>query len=75
MKDEFLEKLSEVGYDFCDDLGNKNFSVKKIESYKVSENFPVLRETDIKSNAINNVSYELIIKMIDDYKEDYNKWH
>lgn len=73
LKDEFLEKLSEIGYDFCDDLGNKNFSVKKIESYKVSENFPVLRETDIKSNAINNVSYELIIKMIDDYKEDYKK--
>ena len=25
LKDEFLEKLSEIGYDFCDDLGNKNF--------------------------------------------------
>ena len=71
-KDEFLNKLSEIGYDFCDDLGNKNYNVHKIESYLVDDSFPVLRESDIKSEAINNVSYELVLKLIDDYKEGLN---
>ena len=69
-KDEFLNKLSEMGYDFCDDLGNKNYSVHKVESYGVDDSFPALRESDIKSEAINNVCYELVLKLIADYKEE-----
>ncbi len=69
-KDAFLQKLSDIGYDFCDDLGNKNYSVSKIENYNVNEEFPILRESDIKSEAINNVSYELILKLIAAFKEE-----
>ena len=69
-KDSFLNKLSDIGYDFCDDLGDKNYSVHKIECYGVGDDFPALRESDIKSEAINNVSYELVLKLIAAFKED-----
>ena len=71
-KDSFLQKLLDVGYDFCDDLGNKNYSISKIETYSVNEEFPILRESDIKSEAINNISYELILKLITAFKEELN---
>ena len=70
IKDLFLIKLSEIGYDFCDDLGDKNYHVHKLENYIVNDNFPALREKDIKAEAINNVSYEIILKMIKDYMEE-----
>ena len=70
IKDLFLLKLSEIGYDFCDDLGDKNYHVHKVENYIVNEEFPALREKDIKAEAINNVSYEIILKMIKDYQEE-----
>lgn len=70
IKDLFLLKLSEIGYDFCDDLGDKKFHVHEVEKYLVNEEFPALREKDIKTEAINNVSYEIILKMIKEYMED-----
>lgn len=71
-KDLFLEKLSDIGYDFCDDLGNKNYHVHKVKAYRVCADFPVLREKDIKFEAINNVSYELVLKLVSDFMEDLN---
>lgn len=70
IKDLFLIKLSEIGYDFCDDLGDKNYHVHKVENYIVNDEFPALREKDIKAEAINNVSYEIILKMVKDYMEE-----
>lgn len=69
-KDLFLIKLSEIGYDFCDDLGNKNYHVHQVEPYRVDDNFPALHERDITAEAINNVSYELILKMLKEYMEE-----
>ena len=71
-KDLFLIKLSEMGYDFCDDLGDKNYHVHKVESYIVNNEFPALREKDINVDVINNVSYEIILKMIKEYMEELN---
>ena len=68
-KDMFLNRLSELGYDFCDDIGNKNYQVHEMTAYLVNSDFPILREVDIKSEAINNVGYELVLKLINDYKE------
>lgn len=70
IKDKFLQKLNDIGYDFCDDLGNKNYQVHSMISYKVDENFPALRENDVKSEAINNISYEIVLKLIKDYEEE-----
>lgn len=70
IKDLFLIKLSEIGFDFCDELGDKNYHVHKVENYVVNDDFPALREKDIKAEAINNVSYEIILKMIKDYMEE-----
>lgn len=70
IKDIFLDKLSSLGFDFCDDLANKNYNVSSIETYIVEGEFPALKENDIKSEAINNVSYELILKLIKDYRKD-----
>lgn len=66
-KDMFLDKLANIGYDFSDELGNKKYNVANLEYYLVDDKFPALRETDIKSDAINNVSYELILKLLIDY--------
>lgn len=66
-KDMFLDKLANIGYDFSDELGNKKFNVANLEYYLVDDKFPALRETDIKSDAINNVGYELILKLLIDY--------
>lgn len=68
-KDMFLNRLSELGYDFCDDIGNKNYQVHEMTAYLVNSDFPIVREVDIKSEAINNVGYELVLKLINDYKE------
>ena len=64
-----MTKLSEIGYDFCDELGNKKYNVSSVSNYIVNNQFPILRETDIKSQAVNNVSYDLILKLIDAFKE------
>jgi hypothetical protein len=66
-KDMFLDKLANIGYDFSDELGNKKYNVANLEYYLVDDKFPALRETDIKSEAINNVGYELILKLLIDY--------
>ena len=71
-KDIFLEKLSSIGFDFCDDLGNKNYHVTSVDAYFVENDFPALKEKDIKSDAINNVSYELILKLIEKYRKELN---
>ena len=68
-KDKFLQKLTDVGYDFCDDLGNKNYQVHSLIAYKVDDKFPILREKDLRSDAINNISYEIILKLIKEYEE------
>ena len=64
---DFLDKLANIGYDFSDELGNKKYNVANLEYYLVDDKFPALRETDIKSDAINNVGYELILKLLNDY--------
>lgn len=68
-KDLFLDKVNKYGYDFSDDIGNKRYSVKRMEKYLVNNTFPVLRENDIKSDAVNNVSYELVLKLIKNWLE------
>lgn len=69
-KDDFLEKISNYGYDFCDDAGNKKFQVASSRKYIVDKTFPALRENEIKSDAINNVSYELIISLLKAYESE-----
>lgn len=66
-KDMFLDKLANIGYDFSDELGNKKYNIASVEYYLVDDKFPALRESDIKSDAINNVGYELILKLLIDY--------
>lgn len=68
IKDQFLLKLSQAGYDFSDDLGNKNYHVHMVEAYQVDNNFPSIRETDVKVDVVSNVSYDLILKMIKEFK-------
>ena len=69
-RDSFLEKIGKYGFDFSDDIGNKKYSVKKIEKYLVNDTFPILRENDIGSDAINNVSYEIILKLVKKWMEE-----
>ena len=69
IKDEFLTKLSNVGYDFSDILGDKKYNVALVEKYIVNNDFPAIREKDIKSTAVNNVGYDIVIKLLFDFLE------
>lgn len=73
IKDAFLTKVSEYGYDFADEFGDKKYAVKSQEKYLVDKSFPILRENDVTSNAINNISYELILKLIHKWLQEDKK--
>lgn len=71
IKEEFINKVLKYGYfDDDDTINNYKFEVKKISTYEVDQTFPKLTRDSIKTNAIAQVSYELMISAIEDFMED-----
>lgn len=68
LKQEFLAKVSEYGFSEENNFINYKFNVQNVYLYKVGEDFPRLRETDIKFQEIGNVQYEIFINTLDKYK-------
>ena len=58
LKDEFLKKISEYGFDFSDEIGDKNYDVKRIERFAVDPLFPAIRAENVPVSSVNNLSYE-----------------
>lgn len=70
LKDDFLKKISEYGFDFCDEIGDKNYDVKRIERFNVTPSFPAIRANNIPVSSVNNLSYELVLSAVKDFMEE-----
>lgn len=69
LKENFKNKILKYGYNDEEDIKWK-FEVKKIDFFNVSSDFPRLTSKNLKTNAIHNVTYEIIISAIDKYREE-----
>lgn len=71
IRESFVNKV--LKYGFVDDdsvLNNFKFEVKKINYYSVDKKFPKLTRETIKTSAISQVTYDLIISAIEEYMEE-----
>lgn len=71
VRENFVNKV--LKYGFIDDdamLNNQKFEVKKINYYSVDKKFPKLTRDIIKTSAISQVKYDLIISAIEEYMEE-----
>ncbi len=69
IKDMFVDKLVLYGFDE-ETTQNTTYKVVKINSYRVSGDFPRVTRNKIPYNAITKLSYELSLSAIDNYLED-----
>lgn len=67
LKDVFLHKIIEYGFDASNDLNFYKFRVDDMKFYKVTDKFPRITEKDIKFKEISNIQYEIKLDMIQDY--------
>ena len=66
-KETFMNKLAEIGYEYCSDYDNFVYTLSSMTEYKVSGDFPRLKRTIIPS-PIQHVNYEIILAEIEGYK-------
>ena len=70
-RENFINKVLKYGYSDEDEMiNNQKFEVKKMRFYLVDDKFPKLTSKAIKSSAITNVTYELLLSSIDEFKEN-----
>jgi hypothetical protein len=69
-REEFISKVVLYGFDINDEARKKKYKVCSMDLYQVSGDFPRLKESDIKQDAISGVSYDLVINMIAGYKTE-----
>ena len=68
-KDLFLEKLKQVGYSYNDTYDNYVYELLSTTKYIVTKDFPRLTSNLIPL-GINKVQYEIILSMIENFKEN-----
>ena len=68
-KDIFFEKLKQVGYSYNEVYDNYVYNMTDISKYIVDSSFPRIRAEDLPS-GIANVRYELLLSLIEKFKED-----
>lgn len=68
----FYAKLEKIGItkEEFDEYDDPSFKVRKLNCYHVTTGFPILSENIIHNAAIFNVSYQVNLSMLDDYKTD-----
>ena len=69
LKEIFKNKVLKYGYNDEEDIKWK-FEIKKSTSFKVAGDFPRLTSDTLKTNAIHNVTYEIMLNAIDAFKEE-----
>ena len=68
-KDVFFEKLKQVGYSYNEIYDNYCYNFVGKKTYIVNDGFPRIKTTDIPQ-GIGKVQYEVILSMIEKFKED-----
>ena len=67
----FINKVLNYGYiDEDDSINNYKFDVKSVNSYCVEQDFPRITRNNLTTNAISQVTYEIMINAIEKYAED-----
>ena len=74
IEEMFLQKVSRMIGNVCDENLATKFAVKNVAFYLVDNNFPRLTEDNKVFSEIGNVQYSLIINALDKYKEKA-LWH
>lgn len=69
IEEMFLQKVSGMIGNVCDENLAAKFAVKNVDFYLVDNNFPRLTEENKVFAEIGNVQYSLIINALDKYKE------
>lgn len=67
-RDIFFNKLKQTGYSYNDVYDNYVFNFVKVDSYLVNADFPRIKAEDLPK-GIAKVQYEILISMIEKYKE------
>lgn len=66
----FLSKISSFGLDITDEAVLAQFDIKSVDTYKVDDSFPRLKEDDVKYEEMCDIEYSLIVASLKKYKED-----
>lgn len=69
LKQEFMKKVTEVGYSYFEEYDNYIYFCKNIKKYLVNDDFPRLRKEDLPKE-IATVSYELLIPNLKEFLEE-----
>ena len=69
LREEFMKKVSSAGYYYHEEYDNFIYSCKGINKYKVNDDFPRLKKTDLPKE-IATVSYELLIPNLREFLEE-----
>ncbi len=67
-KDRFIAILLASGYNPDPEYDKYAFELNNISKYKVTNNFPRIRRQDIKYSAIKNLTYEILVDQIDNFR-------
>lgn len=67
-KDIFVEKLKQVGYAYNEIYDNYVYNFISMDNYSVTEGFPRIKAEQL-SPGIGKVQYEIMISLIEKYKE------
>ena len=67
-KDVFVEKLKQVGYAYSEVYDNYVYNFISLDSYSVCNGFPRIKAEQLAA-GIGKVQYELLISLIEKYKE------
>lgn len=68
-KQEFMKKVTEVGYSYFEEYDNYIYFCKSINKYLVNDEFPRLRKENLPKEVA-TVSYELLIPNLKEYLEE-----
>lgn len=70
LRDAFLTKLVAYGYCLNNEGDNYRYSVDSVAQYSVGNGFPRLTHKEVPFSEITNISYELSLPAIEQYKEN-----
>lgn len=68
-KDIFFEKLKQVGYSYNEVYDNYVYNMVNVDKYVVNAEFPKIKAEDLP-NGIGKVQYEILLSLIEKFKED-----
>ena len=68
-KDIFFEKLKQVGYSYNEVYDNYVYNMINVDKYVVNAEFPKIKAEDLP-NGIGKVQYEILLSLIEKFKED-----